>query len=156
MSGLRVVGANARSGWIVKKVTLNGQDVSDTPVDLREHDVNGVEIILTTRASTVTGTAVDSENKPLIGYSVVVFADNDAKWGIWSRWVTYTRTGAQGQFSLRGLPGGGYLAVVLPSVINGEWQDPEFLKKQRSNPDVVRFTLTDEGTQTIKVVGRKQ
>lgn len=155
MSGWRVVGALARPGWMVKKVTMNGQDVSDTPVDLREHDVSGVEIVLTTRASTVTGTAVDSDNKPLAGYSVVVFADDETKWGIWSRWVTFTRASAQGQFSLRGLPGGAYLAVVLPSVINGEWQDPEFLKRQRSNPNVVRFTLTDEGTQTIKVIGQK-
>jgi protocatechuate 3,4-dioxygenase beta subunit len=155
MSGLRIVGAAARPGWIVKKVTLNGQDVTDTPVDLREHDVTGVEITLTTRASTITGTAVDSDNTPLAGYSVVVFADDETQWGVWSRRVTYTRTGPQGQFSLRGLPGGGYLAVALPSVISGEWQDPDFLKKQRSNPDVVRFTLADEGTQTIKVVGRK-
>lgn len=154
MSGLRVIGAAVR-GWVVKKVTATGRDVSDTAVDLREHDVNGVEIVLTTRASTVAGTAVDVDGKPLVGYSVVVFADDETKWGIWSRWVTFARTTAQGQFSFRGLPPGAFIAVVVPSVLSGEWQNPEFLRKQRANPDVVRFALTDEGTLTIKIVGRK-
>ena len=49
MSGLRFVTAqhvrHAGPGWMLKRVTLNGQDVTDVPLDLREHDVNGLEIV---------------------------------------------------------------------------------------------------------------
>ncbi|HEX5071396.1 MAG TPA: hypothetical protein VFV78_14370 [Vicinamibacterales bacterium] len=74
---------------------------------------------------------------------------------MWSRYVAGRRTNGQGQFALPGLPGGRYLAIGVPSLVTGEWQDPEFLKRQRGNPDVVRFTLVDEGTQTITLMGRK-
>jgi hypothetical protein len=155
MSGLRTLTVNARQGWIVKRVILNGQDVTDAALDLREQDVNGVEVIMTTRASTVTGTVVDAADKPVADYAVFLFADDETKWTMWSRYVTFTRSGAKGTFGARGLPAGTYLAAAVASTVNGEWQDPEYLKKLRASADVVRFAVTDEGSTTVKVVVRK-
>jgi hypothetical protein len=155
MSGLRVIGARARPGWIVKRVTFGGKDVSDLPVDLREHDANDVEIVLTNRTTTLNGTVVDVDDKPLAGYDVVVFADDETKWGIWSRYVGFSRSNGAGTFSLQGLPAGSYLAIAAPALPNGVWQDPAFLLKQRGSADVARFALGDQDTRSIKIVGRK-
>lgn len=156
MSGLRVIGAGARPGWVVKQVTLGGRDVSDSPVDLREHDAKDVEIVLTNRTTTLNGRVVDADDKPLAGYDVVVFADDETKWGTWSRYVVLSRSNAAGTFSLRGLPAGSYLAIAAPTLPNGVWQDPAFLLKQRGTADVARFALGDEDSRSIKIVGRKQ
>jgi protocatechuate 3,4-dioxygenase beta subunit len=161
MSGQRLVTASTRPsasagpGWMVKRVMLNGQDVTDVPLDLREQDVNGLEVVLTTRASTVTGTVTDADDKPLADFSVVIFADDEAKWTTWSRFIVAPRTGPKGTFTVRGLPAGSYIAVgVVPSA-GGEWQDPEFLRTQRARPDAVRFALGDEGSHTFKITVRK-
>jgi len=155
MSGLRLITAESRQGWTMKRVTVNGRDVTDVPLDLREADVNGVEVVLTTRTSTVTGTIVDAGEKPLRDHSVVIFADDETKWTVWSRYVTFSRSGQQGTFTVKGLPAGSYLAVGVQSTTNGEWQDPDFLKKLRASGDAVRFALIDEGSATFKVIVRK-
>jgi protocatechuate 3,4-dioxygenase beta subunit len=149
MSGLRVVLASARPNWLVKRVTLAGQDVTDTPLDLREHDVNDVEILMTTKATTVTGTVTGPDDKPAPDYHIVIFANDDTKWAMWSRYVSYTRSGPKGTFGVRGLPAGSYFAVAVPAMITGEWQDPEYLQKLRLNADAVRFTLLDEESKAV-------
>jgi len=149
MSGLRVVFANARPNWVLKRVTLGGQDVTDTPLDLREHDVNDVEILLTTKTTTVTGTVTDADGKPAADAHVIVFINDDTKWTMGSRYVAYTRPSPQGIITVKGLPAGSYLAVAVPAMITGEWQDPEYLKTLRLAADPARFTLLDEGSATV-------
>jgi hypothetical protein len=155
MSGLRVITAGSRQGWTLKRVTLNGRDVTDVPLDLREADANGIEVVLTTRTSTVTGTIVDASEKPLRDHSVVIFADDETKWTVWSRYVVFSRSGQQGAFTVKGLPAGSYIAVGVQTTTNGEWQDPEYLKKLRASGDAARFALSDEGSATVKVTVRK-
>jgi hypothetical protein len=146
---------SATQGWTLKRVTLNGQDVTDTPLDLREHDVNGLEVVLTTRTSTVTGAVTDADNKPLSDFTVVIFADDDTRWTVWSRYVAFLRTNPQGTFTLKGLPAGSYIAAGVKSAANGEWQDPEFLKKLRGSADAARFALGEEGSATLTITVRK-
>lgn len=155
MSGRRLVFAAGRPNWLVKRVTLKGEDVTDTPLDFREHDVNDVEILMTTRVSTVTGTVTGPDDKPVADYNVVIFANDDSKWGVWSRYVTYTRSGPLGTFMVRNLPAGSYLAVPVPTMVTGEWQDPEYLQKLRLAADAVRFTLLDEESKSVTVKIRR-
>jgi hypothetical protein len=159
MSGLRIVtasaaNASARSAWLTKRVMLNGVDVTDTPVDLREKDVNDVEIVMTNRTTTITGSVIGPDQKPVADCSVVIFADDETKWGPWSRYVAFTRPAAQDKFTIKGLPAGSYVAVVTPTLANGEWQDPEFLQQQRTRIDAMRFVLLDGETKTVQLTKR--
>ena len=155
MSGVRMVTALTRSGWILKRAMLNGQDVTDTPLDFREHDVNGVELELTTRISTLTGTVVGADGKAAPDSSVVIFSEDEAKWNLWSRHVTLARPSSTGAFTVRGLPPGNFVAVAIPASVGGEWQDPEFLRKLRFSADASRFSMTDGSAATIKVTVKK-
>ena len=156
MSGFRLVSAATRTGgWITHKVQLGGQDVTDTPLDLRESDVTGLEIVLTTRVTTVAGTVVGHDGKALPDITVVVFADDETKWGAWSRSVSFARTDAKGTFGVRGLPAGNYIAVPVRRMLPGEWQDPAFLKAHRVSADAMRFVLSDGGSSTISLTVRK-
>ena len=155
MSGLRLVTVASRQGWIMKRATLNGEDVTDTPVDLREHDVNGLEVTLTLRTTTVTGAVVGPDEKAVQDYSVVMFADDDTKWSAWSRYVVLARPAQQDRFTTKGLPAGPYIAVAMASVANGEWQDPEFLQKLRGRAEAVRFTLVDGESKTLRLTMKK-
>jgi len=155
MSGLRVVNAGTRSGWILMRATLNGQDVTDIPLDLRERDVNGLELELTTRVTTLTGTLVGSDGQPPPDFSVVVFSEDEAKWNAMSRYVTVLRAAKDGMFRTRGLPAANYVAVGIPTSVTGEWQNPDFLKKLRVSAGAVRFSLIDGGSASITVTVKR-
>lgn len=154
MSGMRRIQGGG-AGWIVKSVFQGGRDVTDAALDLREKDVNDIDVTLTRRLSAVTGTVVTDDHKPLTDYNVVIFADDETKWGVWSRYVVSSRTNSTGIFSVRGLPPGSYVAIPLATLLAGEWQDPAFLRAQQAKQDAVRFTLGDGGTQAVQLIVRK-
>ena len=151
MSGRRVIVVNLPQTWIMKKVTRDGRDITDEPVDFSAGDVNDLEITLTNKVSSVSG-AVTDDGKPATDYVVIVFSETPSKWTFPSRFVGMSRPTQQGSFRILGLPGDHYLAVALPSVQGNEWQTPEFLTKMRAF--ATPFTLADaEGlTLSLKLV----
>ena len=155
MSGLRVISAATRSGWTLKRATLNGQDVTDTALDFRERDVNGLELELTTRLSSVTGMLVGTDGKPASDLSIAIFSEDETKWNALSRHVTLARPSGDGAFTVRGLPAGNYVAAAIQPSVGGEWQDPAFLRKLRFSADAVRFSLSDGGTARVTVSAKR-
>jgi hypothetical protein len=127
MSGLRAVRVNIGSpAWVLKRVMLGGQDITDQAVDFRKGDVDGVEITLTTSVSTITGTVTD-KGAPATGFGVIVFAEDPAKWTFPSRYLAVASGQPQGQFRASGLPPGAYRAVAVPSGETVAAQDPAYL-----------------------------
>ena len=149
MSGIRTVRVIVGSPqWFLKKVMLAGKDITDEPIDFRNGDVDGLEVTLTSRGPTLAGTVTDSD-KPVSDYSVIVFAEEPAKWVFPSRYFAQGRPAQQGTFRIQGLPPGNYFAVALPLVQGTDWQDPEFL--QQYVGVATRVSLTDGGTETINL-----
>lgn len=148
-SGLRRVFAGASSpNWALKKITLNGIDVTDTPVDLRSKDVEGLEVTLTSKVSRIAG-AVSDDKGPVADYAVIIFASDPTKWMDRSRFITMARPTQQGRFSMNGLPPEDYLAVALPSVAGTEYMDPELLQQLR--PLATRFVLQEGESKTLEL-----
>jgi hypothetical protein len=151
MSGRRSMIMTLPQGWAVKRVTLDGRDITDEPVDFSAGDVNGIEVTLTSKISTITGSATDA-GKAVTDYTVVVFSENAEKWKYPSRFIGMSRSTPQGSFTILGLPADRYLAVALKAVPANQWQNPEFLAKMRAV--ATPFTLSDAEnlTLTLKLV----
>ncbi len=147
MNGRRVVRVNIGSSvWMLKRVTLDGKDVTDEPVDFTQGDVNGLEITLTSNAAMITGTVTDN-GAPATNYGVVVFAEDSAKWAWPSRFLAVAGMTQGGGFRVAGLPAGAYRVVALPANELADAQDPAVLSKL-----VVFATsvlVSDGETQTI-------
>lgn len=154
LSGLRKVVANA-AGWYLKSVTVDGQDVTDTPLDFREHDVNGAEIVLTTRTTTVTTTLTIPKDRTASDYNVLIFAQDENKWTLFSRYMALVRPNQQGAFVVRGLPAGQYDVAAVGAVSNGDWQDPEFLKALLSAGSVTPIALGEGESKTVALISVK-
>ena len=135
--------------WVLSRVTLDGVDVTDTPLDFTREDVSGLEILLTTRAGAVRGTVVSSTGEPVRDYAVVVFADDRARWAYPSRFVALARPDQEGRFEAKGLPPEDYLVIAVPSVRGSEWLDPEFLEGLRA--DATRLLLTAGESRTVEL-----
>jgi uncharacterized protein (DUF2141 family) len=144
---LRVV--NPPKGWSFKQLTREGVDLTDTGFDFKPgENVEGFELMMTTKTQTVTGTVAGVKGEAVKEYTVVVFAEDPQKWtAADSRWVASARADQQGQFKISDLPAGTYLAIAVEYVPQGEWRDPAWL--DRASQSATRFTLDDGGTRTL-------
>jgi Carboxypeptidase regulatory-like domain len=150
LAGTRLIRvAGAPPGWALKSVKLNGVDITDTGADFKPGEsVSGLEVELTQRATSVTGTVSGADGSLLKDYTVVVFAESAELWRLpMTRWVSGSRPDQEGLFKFQNLPAGAYIAVAVEYLPMGEWGDPELLDRLRSKGK--RFTLSDGGSQTL-------
>jgi protocatechuate 3,4-dioxygenase beta subunit len=155
LNGLRVLWTDIASPtWTLKKVLLDGKDVTDTPFDFRTEGVDGLEVVLTNRAASLSGTVTDAEGKPTRDYSVVVFPSETAHWTFPSRYLHLARPNQTGQFLIKGLPGADYLAVALPAVDERVWQDPDFLNAVRPLATLVQIADGASVAITLQITRR--
>jgi hypothetical protein len=145
--GAAQLNATVPDGWMVASIMQNGTDVSDAALQMKGgEELSDLQVVITSRVTTVMGQLTDDKASPVDGGTVVVFASDSMKWGEGSRWVKVARPDQQGRYQIRGLPPGEYLAVALDYVENGLWNDPEYLDSIRS--DAQRIRLLDGGSAT--------
>jgi hypothetical protein len=153
-SGMRRIFASTSSpNWALKRIMRNGIDITDSPVDLREKDVEDVEVVLTPKVSRVTG-GVSDDKGPLTDYAVVIFPSDPTKWTDRSRFIAMARPTQQGGFSVTGLPPEEYLAIALPNVVGSEYFDPEFLQQLRVS--ATSFVLMEGESRTLDLKLKKR
>ena len=149
LQGLRGRGfirAGALKDWQMKRVRQKGVDVTDTPLDFAA-DVDGLEIELTQRLTTVSGGVSDDRGRVALDATVIVFADDPGKWGPYSRFIETARPDQQGRFTIRGLPSGRYLAIAVGYLEPGEERDPDLLETWRQSG--TPFTLPEGETHAL-------
>lgn len=143
--------ANAPAGWMVKEVRLNGQDITDTGAEFKAGEtVSGLEIVLTNRLTSVTGTVAGSDSQPVTDYTVLVFADEPSLWTMpQTRHVVGVRPDQEGRFQVRNLPAGDYLAVAVEYIEHGTWGDPAVLTRLKDS--ATSFSLREGGQETLRL-----
>jgi hypothetical protein len=130
LSGQRLVRVSLRTpGWALDRITRRGTDITDTPLDFRNGDIDDVEIVVTNRIAVVMGGVTDDHGSKISNYAVVLFATNREKWTDRSRFIMLGRPTQDGQFKVEGVPPDEYFAVALPTAPGTRWQDPEFLER---------------------------
>lgn len=141
--------ANLPKGWFLKRVTLNGEDVTDRGVEFKPGaDVSGIDIELTSKSTNVTGAVTDGRGQILKDYTAVIFAEDPQKWTLpVNRWIASARPDQEGRFKVSDLPPGAYYAIAVDYVAQGEWNDPEWLA--RAAKRATRITLDEGGTKTL-------
>jgi hypothetical protein len=139
--------------WTLKAIEVEGRDIADLPLPI-EHGktLSGVRVVLTSRPTIIRGALRDEKQNPAEG-TVIVFADDSAKWREGSRMVRATRLDQRGLFTFKGLPAGNYLLVALDSVQEGQWHDPEFLEGLKGRAR--RVAIADAEAKQVDLVLRK-
>lgn len=141
-------------GWVVKSIEHDGRDVADAPFDVQHDDaIVGLRIVLTDKPSAVRGMLRDERTRAVADGTVLVFPADESKWIEGTRAIRTARPDQTGQFSIRGLPPGDYLAIALEYVEDGQQHDPEFLEGIRMKAE--RFTLAEAETKGLDLTVRK-
>jgi hypothetical protein len=135
-------------GWMLKAITHEGRDISDAPVELGNGQVlDDVQVVISNRVTTVGGRLEDEKRAPIQDATVLVFDADPEKWFESSRRVRAARPDQDGQWQLKGMPGGEYLAIALDYVEDGAWNDPEYLEALER--DAERVTIADGGSHVV-------
>jgi len=154
--GKRLVRPSALpKGWTLASVTMNGDDVTDTGVEVSAGaDVSGLEVTVTQQAASVSGTVTTTKNAPVTDFTVVLFPPEADRWGARSRFVHVTSADQSGRFTISGIIAGTYLAAALDYMEPGEETNPEFLEKLKSSATSVRIAEAETKTLTLKLITR--
>jgi hypothetical protein len=138
--------------WQLKRVRREGVDVTDTPQD-SSSDIDNIEIQLTNRVTTVSGSVSDNRNAVALDATVIVFADDDGKWRPHSRFIESARPDQHGQFKIRGLPPGKYVAIAVEYLEPGDERDPDLLADWRRHGTSVTLLEGETRTLDLKLSG---
>lgn len=140
------------AGWMVKAITLDGTDVTDSGVEFKSgQEVSGIEVLMTKVAAEISGTVQNAKGTALTDYVVVLFPPESERWGWQSRFVRVARPNQTGQFVITGLPAGSYLAVALEYLEPGEESSPEFLERLKPAATGVKVTDGEKKSVTLKM-----
>ena len=143
---------NAPEPWSLQAVILDGLDVTDTPIEVRNAQrITQVQVVLTDRVTSLTGTVRDGKGDPATGYTVIAFSTDPATWQPQSRTIQGTQPDQTGAYAIRGLPAGSYFLVAVDDVEPGEWFDPAFLDEMRPGATRVALVAGQMFTQDLTI-----
>jgi hypothetical protein len=157
--GARRFRVGTSPGWALKSIAVNGQDVTDTPLNFGapSQSLKDVEITLTDQITTLTGTVRVSDAKAA---TVLVFSDDRDRWYEASRYFA-SRPAVDGAFAIHGLPPGGYFVVALDKLPEGVSNaldlaaDSELLDRLSRDANHVSLTERSAATVTLGLVANQ-
>jgi hypothetical protein len=117
------------SGWMFKSATVNGVDVSDTPLELTK-DIPDLVLTFTDKWSGMSGTVHGADGNLDTTAVVVVFPTSAEGWknyGTTPRRLKSGATNETGAFAISSLPPGDYYVVAIPEDQSDDWRDPATL-----------------------------
>lgn len=137
-------------GWLVRRVSIGARDVTDVPIDYREHDYDHVEVVFSHRWASVEVQVVDAKDQPVPGATVLIFAEDRQKLAYPSRYVSVGFCDQRGLFRASGLPADRYLVAAVPAgkVTPGE-ADPAFLESIRAR--AIAASLLEAQKTSVRV-----
>lgn len=144
----------ARQPFFIKAITLGGEDVTDKGFEARGGQrLEGLQIVITTKTTELSGTVKDGRGRPVADYAVVVFAEDDTLWASPSqRYTRVARPDQQGRFTVTGLPPGEYHAVAVEYLESGREADPEVLTRLREDAAGVRLAEAEKKALDLTLV----
>ena len=139
-------------GWMLRSVTIDGRDVTDTPIEVQSGQVvSNVTVTFTDKVGELTGTITSDRGDPVTDYTVLAFTTDRRLWRPQSRHILTARPDQTGRFRMSGLPPGEYYVVIIDPAQQGEWFQPAYLDKQRTNASRVSLGEGESKTQDFKV-----
>ena len=145
---------NAR-GFILKSVTVNGRDVTDTPVALRSGEtLANVTVTFTDQQNEINGTVTNEQGTAMPDYTVLAFSTDPTLWRPLSRQIMTARPDQTGKYRIRGLPRGDYYLVAVDPAEQGEWFEPVYLDEHRAGAHQLTLGDGDVKTQDFKIAQR--
>jgi hypothetical protein len=151
-AGMHLIRPNGNyRGWSLKTVTVNGRDITDTAVELRNgQTLEGVELTMTDKTTEINGVLTTDAGAPVTDFTVLAFSTDSTFWQPQSRHIATARPDQNGRFKIRGLPAGSYYLAMVDPAQQGEWYEAAYLEDHRLGAARVSITEGETKTQDFK------
>ena len=134
--------------WTLKSVTLDGEDITDVPLDIAGRtSIEGVRITLTDKLTHLTGQVTDASGKPLAQYVAVLLPADEKEPTVASRFIRVARPDTNGRFDVRNIRPGRYVVTAVESLEQGRQFAPEFQRELRRG--AYEFTVKEGETRSL-------
>lgn len=145
------VGQTQASGWYLKAVLFDGDDITDSGMDfLPGRSYDGLQVVFTQKATDLSGVITDDRSKPVLDASAVIFPADSQRWTPSSRYVRTLRPDTNGRYNIKALPPHeDYLIIAVQNLEAGQGSDPDFLT--RAKEEAKPFSLTEGETKAVDV-----
>jgi hypothetical protein len=147
---VRLTIAPLADGWAVRQIDQSGRDFTHQPLDTQGQTLEGVTIALTNRFPVVSGTLRDEKGNSIVTGTTILFPDEPSQWLDELKLVRTARVDQSGVFSIKGVRPGDYLAAVVATVSNNQWNDPEYLESLREQ--ATRISLKEGEVRQLDLV----
>lgn len=130
----------------VLSVFVDGQDVTDVPIDIAaDTAIENVRVTVTPGAR-VSGSVLDSTGKTTSRGAVIVASTNPRDWTEATRRIRLARPDTAGFYEISGLPPGSYTVSTVTALLPGQLWDAVFLKTVAKARQI---TLSQAQTTTL-------
>jgi hypothetical protein len=136
------------SRWMIKSISLDGEDVTDEPIDLTDRPAAaGIEIRLTDKMTQISGHVSDSRGQRTRECAVVFQSADVREPLVAARLMRVVRCDSSGVFQTGGMRPGRYVVTAVTSVDQGYQYEPEFQQQLRRAAE--SFTIREGETMTL-------
>jgi hypothetical protein len=145
------VGQGQSTGWYLKAVIYDGQDITDTGMEFAPgRAYEGLQVVFTQKTTDLSGLVTDDRGKPVLDATVVIFPANKDLWTYQSRYLRSLRPDTNGKYSIKSLPPADeYLIIAVQNLEPGQSGDPEFLARARE--EAQSFMLNEGEFKTVDI-----
>ena len=120
------------AGWVVKSISLDGDDITDEPLDLTgKQSVAGIVIRMTDKLTQISGQVSDARGQRPRECTVVFQTAEEREPIVAARLLRTVRCDSTGSFQVRGMRPGRYVATAVLSLEQGRQNDPELREQLR-------------------------
>ncbi|HLQ76062.1 MAG TPA: carboxypeptidase-like regulatory domain-containing protein [Terriglobia bacterium] len=129
----------------IKSIQMGTRDVLNDGLQFNGEINPKVEIIIGTKPGSLSGSVVNSRQRPSVNTTVVLVPPVAAR----ARPDAYkvATTDASGRFQIALVPPGDYKVFAWDDVQDGAWQDPEFLSRYEDSGK--RIQIGESGKETV-------
>jgi protocatechuate 3,4-dioxygenase beta subunit len=147
-SGRIFLTVTAPPAWVVKSMTMDGEDITDQPLELTgKSSLSGIVIRLTDKLTQISGRVNDGRGQLLRDYVIVIQPVEEKEPLIASRLTRTARPDTNGRFETRGMRPGRYIATAIETIEQGRQFSPEFREQLRRGAR--EFSVREGETVTL-------
>lgn len=139
------------TGWYLKAVILDGNDVTDSGIEFTPGRVyEGLQVVFTQKTTDLSGGLTDDRGNVVTDATVVIFPADPERWTYSSRYVRTARPDTSGRYNFKSMPPlDNYLIIAVQNLESGQGSDPEFLARARE--EAKSLSLNEGETKVVDI-----
>lgn len=143
---LRFVLSSSDRRFFLKKVLVNGADLTDSEISLGAGEkIRDIYLLISDEVGEVSGIVTDAD-EDIGSIRIIMVPEDPAKWGRYENYI-HAYTSGTASFSLEGVPSGRYLVFALPSEVPFEGE--RFIQEYYASATAI--TVQARRTKEIQV-----